>query len=422
MVIKIKLIDRIKNFFKRPKNFIVSNNNDFFRFFDTSQTSNNEVTYFVCLKMLTEALAKMPLKLFKSTDDGVKKVTNKAYEIIKTRPNQFMTPSTFWTTIENNRNHYGNAYVWIRNKRKLLKYGMQQEVIDYWVLPSNNVTIVYDDKGIFENKGKLWYVYVDELTAKKYVFRQEEILHFKTSSTYNGIVGKPVCQILNEIIDTSLNSQSFMNNLYKNGLTANLGLQIASDLGKKETDQLVEYLKGYANGIQNVNGIFPVPPGTQLVPLNIKPTDAQFFELKKYNALQIASAFGIKPNQINNYEKSSYNSSEMQQLDFYVDTMLYIQKQYEEELNYKLLSSEEISQGFYFKFNEKVLLRSDTSGQMESIVKAVNNGIYTPNEARELLDLPKIDGGDVSIVNGNYINLTDVGKQYKTDNGGVEDE
>lgn len=52
--------------------------------------------------------------------------------------------------------------------------------------------------------------------------------------------------------------------------------------------------------------------------------------MKKYSALQIASAFGIKPNQIGDYEKSSYASSEAQQLSFYVDTMLYILKQYEE--------------------------------------------------------------------------------------------
>ena len=36
-------------------------------------------------------------------------------------------------------------------------------------------------------------------------------------------------------------------------------------------------------------------------PLDIKLSDSQFFELKKYTALQIAAAFGVKPNQINDY-------------------------------------------------------------------------------------------------------------------------
>ena len=69
---------------------------------------------------------------------------------------------------------------------------------------------------------------------------------------------------------------------------------------------------------------------------------------------KIAAAFGIKPNQINDYEKSSYANSEMQQLSFYVDTELFILKQYEEELNYKLLTDSEIKEGYFFKFNEKL--------------------------------------------------------------------
>ena len=51
--------------------------------------------------------------------------------------------------------------------------------------------------------------------------------------------------------------------------------------------------------------------------------------------------------------KSSYANSEMQQLSFYVDTELFILKQYEEELNYKLLTESEIKEGYFFKFNEK---------------------------------------------------------------------
>ncbi|MGI4199099.1 phage portal protein, partial [Klebsiella pneumoniae] len=150
---------------------------------------------------------------------------------------------------------------------------------------------------------------------------------------------------------------------------------------------------------------------------DIKLTDSQFFELKKFSALQIAAAFGIKPNQINDYEKSSYASAEAQNLAFYVDTLLYVLKQYEEELTYKILSDKLIQDGYYFKFNVNVILRADMKTQMDSLATGVNNGIYTINNAREFLDLPMVDGGDFNIVNGNYIKLTDVGTQY-----GIEKE
>ena len=152
--------------------------------------------------------------------------------------------------------------------------------------------------------------------------------------------------------------------------------------------------------------------GLTLTPLNVSLADAQFFELRKYSALQIAGAFGIKPNQINNYEKSSYANSETQQLAFLVDTMSYRLKMYEEEINGKILMPEEIANQYFYKFNEKAILRADSKTQMENLAKAVNNGIYTPNEAREYLDQPSEEGGNRLIVNGNYIPLTQVGQQY----------
>ena len=107
-------------------------------------------------------------------------------------------------------------------------------------------------------------------------------------------------------------------------------------------------MKKYATGVNNAGKFIPVPIGMRIEPLSISLTDSQYYELSKYTALQIAGAFGIKPNQINDYEKSSYSNSEMQQLSFYVDTELYILKQYEEEINYKLLDPSEIEQGLYF--------------------------------------------------------------------------
>lgn len=74
-----------------------------------------------------------------------------------------------------------------------------------------------------------------------------------------------------------------------------------------------QYLNGDLKdkGIENV---IPIPFGTSLQPLNLKFSDNQFLEVKQYTALQIASAFGIKPYQIGDYTKSSYASAEAQQL------------------------------------------------------------------------------------------------------------
>ena len=113
---------------------------------------------------------------------------------------------------------------------------------------------------------------------------------------------------------------------------------------------------------------------------------------------------------MNNYDKGNYANVETQQRSFYVDTLLYILKHYEEEISYKLLLSDEFQSGYCFKFNVNGILRADFAIQMEGLSKGVNNAIYTPNEAREFVDLPRKKGGDELMCNGNYIPLTSVGK------------
>ncbi|CAM2079098.1 MAG: phage portal protein [uncultured Clostridium sp.] len=374
----------------------------------------SEVTYFTCLKMLSETLGKMPLKFRQDTDKGVQRVkSNKVHRLLRTRPNALMTPSTFWATIEQNRNHYGNAYVWIRRNFKRSKYGGSYEIQDFWVMPSDNVQILIDDDGVFGAKGRLWYRYTDKYSTEQYLFNSDDVMHFKTSYSFDGILGVPVREILKNTLEGGLESQTFMNNLYKSGLTAKAVLEYTGDLNQEAKERLIKGFEDFSNGSKNSGKIIPVPLGMKLVPLDIKLTDSQFFELKKFNALQIAGAFGIKPNQLNDYEKSSYSNSEMQQLSFYVDTVLFILKQYEEELNYKLLNKQEIEEGYHFKFNEKVLLRTDSKTQMEILSKGVNNGLIMPNEGRDELGYPAEEGGDKLFMNGNYVPITKVGERYK---------
>ncbi|MCU6734938.1 phage portal protein [Diplocloster agilis] len=374
----------------------------------------NEVTYFTCLKMLSETMGKLPLKYYKSEGDGrIRAAPSPSALLLISRPNPVMTPATFWTAVEANCQHYGNGYVWMQTEfvRKG-KYGGEYRVRSFWPMQSNCTTVLMDDVGVFGNAGKLYYRYSDPKSGKTYTFQQESVMHFKTWCSFDGVMGKSVQDILKTTVDGLGESANYLNNLYKQGLTASMALQYTGDLDKSMRIKLQKEYSDLLAGAKNAGKVVPVPVGMTLQPLNIKLTDAQFYELKKYTALQIAGAFGIKPNQINDYEKSSYANSETQQLAFLVDTMLYRLTQYEQEINYKVLSDRDQAEGYFFKFNEKAILRTDAKTQMEVIRTAVNNGIYTPNEARNLLDYPAKDGGDILIVNGNYVQLENVGAAY----------
>ena len=373
----------------------------------------SEVTYFTCLKMLSETLAKMPIKYYQKTDRGIVEADQTdTSKLLTKRPNPFMTPTTFWNTVEINRNHYGNAYVYMRKKFIRRRYGGEFRIIDLWVMQSNCVQIVVDDAGIFAGVGRLWYVYTDPTSGRQYVFSTDEVMHFKTSFSFDGITGLPVQQILKDTVSGASASQEFMNGMYESGLTAKATLEYTGELNEGAKEALRKSFEEFGSGAKNVGKILPVPLGMKLTPLDIKLTDSQFFELKKYTALQIAAAFGVKPNQINDYSKSSYANSELQQLSFYVDTELFIIKQYEEEINYKMATEEEQESGFYYKYNEKVLFRTDSKTQMEYLKNGVSGSIIKPNEARRKLDMPDAEGGDELLANGSIVPLTMAGAAY----------
>ena len=383
---------------------------------NTPRNKLSEATYFACLKILAESVGKMPLKLHQETEKGViKSDKGKEYSFLRFRPNDYMGATLFWSTVEMNRNHHGNAYVWCRYSGTKIK--------DLWIMPSEDVSVVIDNAGIFGTAGNLYYKYADRHTGEVYTISGDYVMHFKTSMTFDGIIGMPVREILKHTIEGSLESQRYMNNLYKNGMTGRAVLEYTGDLDDKHSRRLVKGFEEFSNGAKNAGRIIPVPIGMRLMPLDIKLTDSQFFELKKYSASQIAAAFGVKPNHLNDYEKSSYATSEVQNLTFYIDTLLYILKQYEDEITYKCMSRRLVDEGYFWKFNVNVILRADIKSQIEAFSQAVNNMLYRPNEARYELDLPADEHGDQLYGNGNYIPIHMLGMQYnKKMNGGDESE
>ena len=57
-----------------------------------------EITVYTCIKILSETLGKLPLKIYQKTKDGQKKdADHYLYPILKERPNPYMSAYTFWS-------------------------------------------------------------------------------------------------------------------------------------------------------------------------------------------------------------------------------------------------------------------------------------------------------------------------------------
>lgn len=372
-------------------------------------------TYYICLKRLAEGIGKMPLRVMqRMPDGGVREaMEHPLYRLLRYRPNRFVDAPSFWAAVETQRAHCGNAYIWRQETRE---HGTQ-----LWLLPSDSVEVWLDDGKRLADRAYLWYVWTAE-NGQRYALSHEEIIHLRWGVTTDGIMGIPVSQALLDTVRGNQRAQSMLNKLYENGMTGKAVVQYTGNLSDVNVQSFLSNMQHYAAGeVRDGQTFIPVPVGATLTPLNVKLTDSQFLELKRYSASEIAAAFGISPAQLNDYEKSSYASASAQQLDFYMNTLMYISEHYEAALNHVLLSDRDTAAGYYVDFDEQATLRADPEKQIEQLRSAVGNALMTPNEARAELGRPAKEGGDELYANGNIIPLRMAGQQFAKENPATED-
>nr|DAX65628.1 MAG TPA: portal protein [Caudoviricetes sp.] len=384
----------------------------------------SQTTYYTCIKTLSEALGKMPLKLYQRTKDGIQRHTmTDTLRLLSLRPNEYMSSTIFWTLCEMCCQHYGNAFVWMDSAIQPKGMGYRYIVKGFYPMSPECVNVIIDNvdngegKGLFGTTGNLYYEYTNPDTGEQYLLRNDEVLHFKTWYTKDGILGLPVRDILKETIDGAGAASSYENSLYKNGMTARLVLQYT---GNFDDDRIKEIQRKYGDkltGAKAAGKVIAIPAGLTLTPLNMSMVDADFANLRKYSALQIAAAFGIKPSNLNDYEHSKYASSEAESIAF-LSNFSYRLKMYEDEINAKVLTPSECKRGYYYKFNEQAILRTDSKTQSEILRNYVECGTYARNEARDFLDMPHKEGGDELLVNSAYIPVTYA--VQNTNNGGKD--
>ncbi len=367
----------------------------------------SEATYFACMKVLSEGVAKLPIRIQQYTPEHGIRIAREHpyYRMLHDKPNRYMTASVFWGLMEHMRDDAGNSYALIETP----KAGEPC----LWPMDPKSVEVYYDNARLLKDQPDLYYRY--STPQGVVILSSEEVVHFKSHDTEDGLVGISVRKRLASTIHGNVKAQQFLNKTIDSGMTAKSVLNYTGSLNDASVQTLLAEVSKYAKGEmkdKGIENIIPMPVGFSLAPLNMKLADAQFLELRQYSAMQIASAFGVKPYQIGDYTKSSYASAEAQQLSFLVDTLLYIVKQYEEELENKLLTAEEVAQGYHVKFDTSVLLRTEFKTMVDTLSAAVSNFLMTPNEARERLDLPAKEGGDRLLGNGASIPVEYTGAQY----------
>ena len=371
-------------------------------------------TVYACIRIRSESVAKLPLKVYQEDENGVQKQTrHPVYQLLKLRPNPYMSAFDFWKCIEAQCGAYGNAYASIEFDQRTGR------IKGLWPIDSTKVKVIVDDdtglSGVMQPRSRLWYEV--DLGYEKRKVMPEELLHFKGGITLNGIVGISPLDYLRSTLENAASANKFINNFYKQGLQVKGIVQYVGDLNEQAKKNFREKFEEMSSGLKNSHRIALMPVGYQFVPMSLSMHDAQFLENNQLSIRQIATAWGIKMHQLNDLTRATHTNVAEQQKEFYTDTLQPILTGYEQELTFKLLLDHEIEAGYYLRFNVDAILRSDIKTRYEAYRIGVQGGFRAPNEARAKEELPPMEGGDQLLVNGSVVPITMAGTAYQGKGG-----
>jgi HK97 family phage portal protein len=118
--------------------------------------------------------------------------------------------------------------------------------------------------------------------------------------------------------------------------------------------------------------------------------DADAAKLKEQTMKRICGLFGVPPQMISIGE-SKFNNTQTMLDEFHKTTMYPMVINIEQKLNQHLLKG---FPNLCIRFDTKEFLKGAALDQMNFVVSGVSNGIMTPNEARNYLNMAKSEGAD----------------------------
>ena len=369
----------------------------------TERSAMQMTAVYSCVRILAEAIAGLPLHLYRYTPDGskVKAVDHPLYLLLHDEPNPEMSSFVFRETLMTHLLLWGNAYAQIIHNGK-------GEVVALYPLLPNRMSVDRD------KHGQLYYTYTrasDEaktMTGTTVLLPPSDVLHIPGLG-FDGLVGYSPIAMAKNAIGLAIATEEYGAKFFANGAAPSGVLEHPGTI--KDPSRVREAWMSQFGGSANSGKVAVLEEGMKYTPISISPEQAQFLETRKFQINEIARIFRIPPHMVGDLEKSSFSNIEQQSLEFVKYTLDPWVIRWEQSIQRALLRPEE-KKRYFAKFNVEGLLRGDYQSRMNGYAVARQNGWMSANDIRELENLDRIPaeaGGDLYLVNGNMLPMQHAG-------------
>lgn len=371
----------------------------------TERSAMQMTAVYSCVRILSEAVAGLPLHLYRYNESGGKEkaVDHPLYRLLHDEPNPEMSSFVFRETLMTHLLLWGNAF------SQIIRNG-KGEIIALYPLMPNKMTVDRDENG------HLFYSYQrsnDEAIGEsgRVILKPSDVLHIPGLG-FDGLVGYSPIAMAKNAIGLAIATEEYGAKFFANGAAPSGVLEHPGTI--KDPSKVREAWQSQFGGSSNSGKVAVLEEGMKYTPISISPEQAQFLETRKFQINEIARIFRVPPHMVGDLEKSSFSNIEQQSLEFVKYTLDPWVVRWEQAMSRALFNADE-KKRYFVKFNLEGLLRGDYQSRMEGYATARQNGWMSANDIRELENLDRIapeDGGDLYLVNGNMVPLTLAGAAY----------
>jgi hypothetical protein len=177
-----------------------------------------------------------------------------------------------------------------------------------------------------------------------------------------------------------------------------------------QRQQLLEDLNSRFSGSANAGRPMLLEGDFDWKEMGLSPKDMDFLNLKHMSATDIAMCFGVPSQLVGVPDSQTYSNMAEARLALYEETIIPYLRKVQSDLNEWLVPQfEELGEDLSFEYDiDRIPALAERRRMIyQNVLGAVNAGVMTRNEARELVGLSPMDGADDLLVPSNLFPLNE---------------
>jgi HK97 family phage portal protein len=347
--------------------------------FVTETTAMRVAAAWRSVNIIAGAVGNLPLDLIRRIDERTRKpaVGHHLRKVLTVKPNPWQTPSEFRRMMQAHLLLRGNGYA-----RKVMVGNRVQALIP-----------LHPDRVQVEQLSDLSLKYtVNRLDGGALVLGQRDMFHLRGMSL-DGIKGMSVLSNMREALGLALQTEQAGARLFRNGILAGGMIKHPRNISEPAAKRLKAQMEEKQGAEQSGKWVL-LEEGMEAASIGMTADDAQFLQTRDFQRYDIAMFFGVPPHMLGATEKTtSWGSGiEQQNIGFVTYTLADWLKTWEETIKRDLVPEAEW-EDIDARFFTAGLLRGDVKARWDAYVKALQWGVYSPDDVRALEDEnPRPDG------------------------------